>query len=65
MCVFNFMHGCSNYGLVKTEIDVMMLFKFEVKYVELNFKAIALMEFSLITILSIMFIWWLFIHENH
>ena len=46
MCVFNFMHGCSNYGLVKTEIDVMMLFKFEVKYVELNFKAIALMEFS-------------------
>ena len=31
---------------MKTDIDVMMLFKFEVKYVELNFKAIALMEFS-------------------
>ena len=44
--VFNFLHGCWNYGLVKTEIDVMMLFKFEVKYVELNFKDIASMEFS-------------------
>ena len=30
----------------KTDIDVMMLFKFEFKYVKLNFKAIASMEFS-------------------
>ena len=31
---------------MKTNIDVMMLFKFEFKYVELNFKAITSMEFS-------------------
>ena len=31
---------------MKTDIDIMMLFKFEFKYVELNFKAIASMEFS-------------------
>ena len=30
---------------MKTDIDVMMLFKFEFKYVKLNFKAIASMEF--------------------
>ena len=51
---------------MKTNFDVMMLFKFEFKYVKLNFKAIASMEFSFnYQILSIMFIWWLFIHENH
>ena len=32
---------------MKTDIDVMMLFKFEFKYVKLNFMAIASMEFSL------------------
>ena len=42
---FNFLHGCWNYVLIKTDIDVMM-FKFEFKYVKLNFKAIASMEFS-------------------
>ena len=31
---------------MKTDIDVMMLFKFEFKYVELNFKPIGSMEFS-------------------
>ena len=31
---------------MKTDIDVMMLFKFEFKYVKLNFKTIASMEFS-------------------
>ena len=31
---------------MKTKIDVMMLFKFDVKYVKLNFKAIASMEFN-------------------
>ena len=31
---------------MKTDVDVMMLFKFEFKYVELNFKDIASMEFS-------------------
>ena len=31
---------------MKTDIDVMMFFKFEFKYVELNFKAITSMEFS-------------------
>ena len=30
---------------MKTDIDVMMLFRFEFKYVKLNFKAIASMEF--------------------
>ena len=31
---------------MKTDIDVMMLFKFDIKYIKLNFKAIASMEFS-------------------
>ena len=44
--IYNFLHGCWNYGLMKTNIDVMMLFKFEFKYVKLNFKAITSMEFS-------------------
>ena len=39
----NFLHGW-NYVLMKTDIDVMMLFKFDIKWVNLNFKAIALME---------------------
>ena len=43
---FNFLHGCWNYYLTRTDIDVMMLFKFDIKYVKLNFKAIASMEFS-------------------
>ena len=30
---------------MKTNIDVMMLFRFGIKYVKLNFKAIASMEF--------------------
>ena len=42
----NFLHGCWNYCLMKTNIDVIMLFKFDIKYVKLNFKAIASMEFS-------------------
>ena len=32
--------------LIKTDIDVMMLFKFDIKYVRLNFKTIASMKFS-------------------
>ena len=43
---FNFLHGCWNYCLMKTNIDVLMFFKFEFKYVKLNFKAIISMEFS-------------------
>ena len=43
---FNFLHGCWNYVLIKTEISVMMLFKFEFKYVKLMFKAIASMKFN-------------------
>ena len=43
---FNFLHGYWNYDLIKTDIDVMMLFKFEFKYVKLIFKAIASMNFS-------------------
>ena len=31
---------------MKTDIDVMMLFNFDIKYVKLNFKAIASMDFS-------------------
>ena len=31
---------------MKIDIDVMMLFKFDVKYVKLNVKAIASIEFS-------------------
>ena len=30
----------------KTDIDVKMLFKFDIKHVKLNFKAIASMEFN-------------------
>ena len=43
---FNFLHGCWNYDLIKTDIDVMMLFKFGFKYVKLILKAIASMKFS-------------------
>ena len=43
---FNFLHDCWNYYLMKTDIDVMMLSMFDVKYVKLNFKAIASMKFS-------------------
>ena len=43
---FNFLHGYWNYCLIKIDIDVMMLFKSDVKYVKLNFKAIASMEFN-------------------
>ena len=31
---------------MKTDIDIMKVFKFDIKYVKLNFKAIASMEFS-------------------
>ena len=44
--MINFLHGHWNFFLIKTDIDVTMLFKFDVKYVKLNFKAIASMEFS-------------------
>ena len=37
---FNFLHGCWNYVLIKTEIDVMMLFNFEFKYVKLILKSL-------------------------
>ena len=54
----NFLHGW-NYVLMKTDIDVMMLFKFDIKYVRLNFKAIVSMKFSFWSqTQSIMFIWW-------
>ena len=43
---FNFLHGCWNYDLIKTNTGVMMLFKFEFKYVKLIFKAIASMKFN-------------------
>ena len=43
---FNFQHGCWNYCFIKTDIDVMMYFKFNIKYDKLNFKTIASMEFS-------------------
>ena len=42
----SFVHSDWNYCLIKTDTNVMMLFKFDVKYVKLNFKAIASMEFS-------------------
>ena len=42
----NFLHGCRNYYFIKTDIDAIMLFKFDIKYVKLNFKAITSMEFS-------------------
>ena len=45
---FNFLHVCSYYDLIKTYIDVMMLFKFGFKYVKLILKAIASMEFSIV-----------------
>ena len=41
----NFLHGCWNYYFIKTDIDVMMLFKFDIKYVKLNLMAIASKEF--------------------
>ena len=41
-----FLHGCWNYYFIKTDIDVMMLFNFDIKYVKLKFKAIASMVFS-------------------
>ena len=44
--IYNFLHDCWNYGLMKTDINVMMLFKFESKYVKLDFKAITSIEFS-------------------
>ena len=43
---FNFLLGCWNCCLMKINIDVMMLFKFDIKYVKLNFKATVSMEFS-------------------
>ena len=46
---FNFLLGCWNYVLIKTKIDVMMLFNFEFKYVKLILKAIASMELVLIS----------------
>ena len=45
-CAINFFHGYWNYCLIKIDINVMMLFKFDIWYVKLNFKAIASMEFS-------------------
>ena len=42
----NFLHDHWNYVLIKTEIGVIMLFKFEFKYIKLIFKAIASMKFS-------------------
>ena len=38
---------------MKTDIDVMMLFKFEFKYVKLIFKAIASMKFNFDIILRL------------
>ena len=42
----NFLHGYWNYCLIKNDIDAMMLFKFDIKCVILNFKAIASMVSS-------------------
>ena len=57
--IINFLHGCWNYCLIKTDIDVMMLFKFDIKCVRLNFKVVASIEFSFWSqTQSIMFIWW-------
>ena len=42
----NFLHVFWNYCFIKTDIDVMMFFKFDIKYVKLNFMAIASMVFS-------------------
>ena len=36
----NFLHGYWNYCLMKIDIDIIMSFKFDIKYVKLNFKAI-------------------------
>ena len=49
-----FLRGCWNYCLIKTNIDVMMLFKFEFKFVKLNFKAIVSMKFSFDIILCLL-----------
>ena len=55
----DFLHGCWNYCRIKIDIDVMMLFKFDIKYVRLNFKAIVSMKFIFWSqTQSIMFIWW-------
>ena len=43
---FNFLHGCWNYCFIKTDIDVMILFEFDINYVKLKFKAIASTVFS-------------------
>ena len=40
--IYNFLHGCWKYCMMKSDIVVMMLFK----YVKLNFKVIVSMEFS-------------------
>ena len=42
----NFLHDHWNYFFIKTDIDVMLLFKFEFKFVKLIFMAIASMEFN-------------------
>ena len=34
----NFLHGCWNYCLMKTNIDVMGLFKFDIKYVKFRIR---------------------------
>ena len=51
---FNFLHGCWNYCFIKTDIDVIMLFEFDIKYVKLNFKAIASMVFSFVLKLNLL-----------
>ena len=43
----NFLHGCWSYCFMKIDIDVMMLFRFDIKYVKLNFKAITSTKFNL------------------
>ena len=54
---FNFLHGCWNYCFIKTDIDVMILFKFDIKCVKLNFKAIASMEFCFDLKLNLLCSW--------
>ena len=51
---FNFLHGWWNYCFIKTDIDVIMLFEFDIKYVKLNFKAIASMVFSFVLKLNLL-----------
>ena len=41
----NFLYGHWNYCMIKIDNDVMMLFKFDIKCVRMNFKAIASMKF--------------------